>query len=130
MSMWIRPGGSGDKEPSPLGQSARGAGPLRKRLDPGKSAGAGRSGRRAGDARTGRTALRLDEGHRREFLREFPEPPATRCGGGRRVSGYGFYIAPDDVKSRAALAVLEIRFSLQESDGKNIGPLLTLPLGG
>jgi hypothetical protein len=34
------------------------------------------------------------------------------------------------VKSRAALAILEIVFGLQESDGKNVGPLLTLPVGG
>ena len=44
--------------------------------------------------------------------------------------GYWFYIAGDDVKSRAALAILEIFFALQESDGKNAGPLLTLPVGG
>ncbi len=43
--------------------------------------------------------------------------------------GYWFYIAPDDVKSRAALSILEIVFALQESDGKSVGPLLTLPLG-
>jgi hypothetical protein len=34
------------------------------------------------------------------------------------------------VKSRAALAILEIVFALQESEGKSVGPLLTLPLGG
>jgi hypothetical protein len=44
--------------------------------------------------------------------------------------GYWFYIAANDVKSRATLAVLEVLFALQESDGKSIGPLLTLPLGG
>jgi hypothetical protein len=44
--------------------------------------------------------------------------------------GYWFYIACNDVKSRAALAILEIVFALQESDGKNVGPLLTLPVGG
>ncbi len=44
--------------------------------------------------------------------------------------GYWFYIAGDDVKSRAALAILEVFFALQESDGKNAGPLLTLPVGG
>jgi hypothetical protein len=44
--------------------------------------------------------------------------------------GYWFYIAPDDVKSRSVLAILEIVFALQESDGKSVGPLLTLPLGG
>jgi hypothetical protein len=44
--------------------------------------------------------------------------------------GYWFYIAPSDVKSRATLAILEVLFALQESDGKSVGPLLTLPLGG
>jgi hypothetical protein len=44
--------------------------------------------------------------------------------------GYWFYIASDDVNSRAALAILEIVFALQESDGKSVGPLLTLPVGG
>jgi hypothetical protein len=44
--------------------------------------------------------------------------------------GYWFYIAEDDVKSRAVLAILEILFDLQESDGKSLGPLLTLPVGG
>ena len=43
--------------------------------------------------------------------------------------GYWFYIAPDDVNSRAALAILEVVFALQESDGKSVGPLLTLPIG-
>ena len=44
--------------------------------------------------------------------------------------GYWFYIAPNDVNSRAVLAILEILFALQESDGRNVGPLLTLPVGG
>jgi hypothetical protein len=44
--------------------------------------------------------------------------------------GYWFYIATDDVNSRASLAILEMFFALQESDGKSVGPLLTLPLGG
>ena len=44
--------------------------------------------------------------------------------------GYWFYIPQNDVNSRAALAILEILFALQESDGKSVGPLLTLPLGG
>ena len=44
--------------------------------------------------------------------------------------GYWFYIATDDVNSRAALAILEILFALQDSDGKSTGPMLTLPLGG
>jgi hypothetical protein len=44
--------------------------------------------------------------------------------------GYWFYIAANDVKSRAVLAILEMLFALQESGGKSAGPLLTLPLGG
>jgi hypothetical protein len=44
--------------------------------------------------------------------------------------GYWFFIAPEDFNSRAVLAILEIVFALQESDGRNVGPLLTLPLGG
>ncbi len=44
--------------------------------------------------------------------------------------GYWFYIAANDVNSRAVLAILEILFALQESDGRNVGPLLTLPVGG
>ena len=32
--------------------------------------------------------------------------------------GYWFYIASDDVNSRAALAILEILFALQESDAR------------
>jgi len=43
--------------------------------------------------------------------------------------GYWFYIAADDVNSRAALAILEVVFALQESDGRSAGPLLTLPIG-
>ena len=43
---------------------------------------------------------------------------------------YWFFIAIDDVNSRAVLAVLELLFALQESDTKNAGPLLTLPVGG
>jgi hypothetical protein len=44
--------------------------------------------------------------------------------------GYWFYIASDDVKSRAVLAILEVFFALQESGDKPVGPMLTLPLGG
>ena len=44
--------------------------------------------------------------------------------------GYWFYIARDDVNSRAVLAILEILFALQESDVRSVGPLLTLPVGG
>jgi hypothetical protein len=41
--------------------------------------------------------------------------------------GYWFYIRKDDVDSRSALAVLEILFTLQESDETTTGPVLTLP---
>jgi hypothetical protein len=44
--------------------------------------------------------------------------------------GYWFYIAANDTNTRASLAILEVLFALQESDGKSVGPLLTLPLGG
>ena len=43
--------------------------------------------------------------------------------------GYWFYVAPNDVNSRAALAILEVVFALQESDGRSAGPMLTLPIG-
>ncbi len=41
-----------------------------------------------------------------------------------------YYIASNDVSSRAVLAILEILFSLQDSDIKPNGPMLTLPVGG
>jgi len=44
--------------------------------------------------------------------------------------GYWFYIPREDVGSRSILAVLEILFSLQESEDKAMGPVLTLPAGG
>ncbi len=44
--------------------------------------------------------------------------------------GYWYYIASDDVNSRAAMSVLEILFSLEESADQPGGPLLTLPVGG
>ncbi len=44
--------------------------------------------------------------------------------------GYWYYIATNDVNSRAVLSILEVLFALQESGDKNLGPLLTLPLGG
>ncbi|SIO57250.1 hypothetical protein SAMN05444166_5368 [Singulisphaera sp. GP187] len=44
--------------------------------------------------------------------------------------GYWFFIPRDDVTSRSVLAVLEIILSLQESDEKTAGPVLTLPIGG
>jgi hypothetical protein len=43
--------------------------------------------------------------------------------------GYWFYIPRGDVNSRSVLAVLEILFSLQESDERSTGPVLTLPAG-
>lgn len=47
-----------------------------------------------------------------------------------KYRGYWFYIAPDDVQSRAVMAIYEILFAVQESSGSSPGPLLTLPLGG
>ncbi|QEH33811.1 hypothetical protein OJF2_23410 [Aquisphaera giovannonii] len=44
--------------------------------------------------------------------------------------GYWFYIAPNDVASRASLAILEMLFALEESEEKPGGPLLTLPVSG
>jgi hypothetical protein len=44
--------------------------------------------------------------------------------------GYWYYIACNDVSSRAVMSVLEILFSLEESAERAGGPLLTLPLGG
>lgn len=44
--------------------------------------------------------------------------------------GYWFYIAESDVQSRATLAIFEMLFDLQESEGGRTGPLLTLPVGG
>ena len=44
--------------------------------------------------------------------------------------GYWFFISQTDVNSRAVLAILEMLFSLQDSDSKSVGPVLTLPVGG
>lgn len=44
--------------------------------------------------------------------------------------GYWFFIRRQDVDSRSVLTVLEILLSLQESDEKAAGPVLTLPTGG
>jgi hypothetical protein len=41
--------------------------------------------------------------------------------------GYWFFIPKDDVDSRSTLAVLEVLFSLQESEDVASGPVLTLP---
>jgi hypothetical protein len=43
--------------------------------------------------------------------------------------GYWFFIPRNDVNSRSVLSVLEIILSLQESDEKSAGPVLTLPAG-
>ena len=42
--------------------------------------------------------------------------------------GYWFYVPRDDVQSRASMAILEILFTVQESEGKAAGPLLSIPL--
>lgn len=44
--------------------------------------------------------------------------------------GHWFWIDRRDAVSRAALTTLELLLSLQESDEKEAGPLLTLPVGG
>lgn len=44
--------------------------------------------------------------------------------------GYWFFIPKNDVNSRAALAIVEILSSLQETDRNTVGPLLTLPVSG
>jgi hypothetical protein len=41
--------------------------------------------------------------------------------------GYWFFIPRNDVNSRSALAILELLFSLQDSDETSAGPVLTLP---
>lgn len=41
-----------------------------------------------------------------------------------------FWIAGDDVRSRASLAIFELLFALQETNEGLQGPLLTLPIGG
>ena len=92
--------------------------------------GARALGDRSGDAWAGRPAFRLDAGHRRELRRARAETRSRAAEVAVPYRGYWFYIASDDVKSRVALAILEIVFGLQESDGKNVGPLLTLPVGG
>ena len=47
-----------------------------------------------------------------------------------RYRGHWFSIAANDVNSRAALAIVELLFADQESEGKPFSPMLTLPLGG
>ncbi len=43
--------------------------------------------------------------------------------------GYWFYIPTNDSNSRAILAILEILISLEESESRTGGPLLTIPVG-
>ena len=43
--------------------------------------------------------------------------------------GYWFSIPKDDVDSRAILAILEVLFSLQDTDDSKASPVLTLPAG-
>jgi hypothetical protein len=43
--------------------------------------------------------------------------------------GYWFYIPLEDSVSRSTLAVLELLFSLQQTEEASSGPLLTLPVG-
>ncbi len=47
-----------------------------------------------------------------------------------KYRGYWFYIAPNDVQSRAVMAVYEILFAVQESEGRTLAPILTLPVSG
>ena len=76
-------------------------------------------------------ALRLDAGHRRATSSCTPRSTGPEMRRWPSSTGdTGSTSLRDDVNSRAALAILEILFALQESDGKNVGPLLTLPLGG
>ncbi len=44
-----------------------------------------------------------------------------------RYRDYWFFIPKTDVNSRSVLAILEVLFSLQDSDDKSTAPLLTLP---
>ena len=84
---------------------------------------------RAGDSRPGWNSLRLDAVTAGTFFVHAQKHRPHAAEVAVYYRGYWFYIAQDDVSSRALLAILEILFALQESDGKNVGPLLTLPLG-
>ena len=65
------------------------------------------------------------------FVRPLAEAPAAQSPRSPSSIGVtGSYISQHDVNSRAVLAILEILFALQESDGKHAGPMLTLPVGG
>jgi hypothetical protein len=58
-----------------------------------------------------------------------PQKP-KRAEAAVKYRGYWFFIAPDDVQSRSAMAIFEILFAVQESEGAPSGPVLTLPVGG
>jgi hypothetical protein len=47
-----------------------------------------------------------------------------------KYRGYWFFIPKSDVESRSMLAILEMLFALQETDIKQLGPLLTVSAGG
>ena len=47
-----------------------------------------------------------------------------------RYRGHWFYIPDDDVNSRSILAIVEILVSLEDSESRVTGPLLTIPVGG
>ena len=44
--------------------------------------------------------------------------------------GYWFHIPRDDVNSRSILAIIEILVSLEDSEARTTGPLLTIPVSG
>ena len=43
--------------------------------------------------------------------------------------GYWFWIAPDDVNSKAVLTIIDLIFSVESADPERQGPVLTLPVG-
>jgi hypothetical protein len=47
-----------------------------------------------------------------------------------RYRDYWYFIPTSDVRSRAVISIMEIIFSLEESEEKPGGPLLALPIGG
>ncbi len=46
-----------------------------------------------------------------------------------RYRGYWFFIPKEDTRSRSILSILDVLFSIQESDDQKVGPVLTLPAG-
>jgi hypothetical protein len=47
-----------------------------------------------------------------------------------KYRGYWFFIPKSDVESRSVMSIVEILFALQETDIKQLGPLLTVSAGG